>query len=53
MRNSKDLFLSFGFDTQPVLIGLMIFQVFCSTISQISMHQFYKSLRFVFRPQLV
>uniref|UniRef100_A0A1D1YLC6 CAAX prenyl protease n=1 Tax=Anthurium amnicola TaxID=1678845 RepID=A0A1D1YLC6_9ARAE len=26
VRNSKDLFLSFGFDTQPVLIGLVIFQ---------------------------
>jgi len=27
VRNSKDLFQSFGFDTQPVLIGLIIFQV--------------------------
>jgi len=28
VRNSKDLFESFGFhDTQPVLIGLIIFQV--------------------------
>ncbi|XP_073065029.1 CAAX prenyl protease 1 homolog [Primulina eburnea] len=26
VRNSKDLFHSFGFDTQPVLIGLVIFQ---------------------------
>lgn len=26
VRNSKDLFQSFGFDTQPVLIGLVIFQ---------------------------
>ncbi|KAH0465831.1 hypothetical protein IEQ34_005934 [Dendrobium chrysotoxum] len=26
VRNSKDLFQSFGFDTQPVLIGLLIFQ---------------------------
>ncbi|KAG5565890.1 hypothetical protein RHGRI_001716 [Rhododendron griersonianum] len=26
VRNSKDLFHSFGFDTQPVLIGLIIFQ---------------------------
>ncbi|CDP08773.1 unnamed protein product [Coffea canephora] len=26
VRNSKDLFQSFGFDTQPVLIGLIIFQ---------------------------
>ncbi|XP_078446100.1 peptidase family M48 family protein isoform X2 [Wolffia australiana] len=26
VRNSKDLFRSFGFDTQTVLIGLMIFQ---------------------------
>ncbi|ERM96188.1 CAAX prenyl protease 1 homolog [Amborella trichopoda] len=26
VRNSKDLFLSFGFKTQPVLIGLIIFQ---------------------------
>ncbi|KAJ6956828.1 CAAX prenyl protease 1 [Populus alba x Populus x berolinensis] len=26
MRNSTDLFRSFGFDTQPVLIGLIIFQ---------------------------
>lgn len=26
VRNSKDLFWSFGFDTQPVLIGLIIFQ---------------------------
>ncbi|KAL9257991.1 CAAX prenyl protease 1-like protein [Drosera capensis] len=26
VRNSKDLFESFGFDTQPVLIGLIIFQ---------------------------
>lgn len=26
VKNSKDLFLSFGFDTQPVLIGLIIFQ---------------------------
>eukprot|EP00262_Sarcandra_glabra_P002417 TRINITY_DN12712_c0_g1_i1.p1 TRINITY_DN12712_c0_g1~~TRINITY_DN12712_c0_g1_i1.p1 ORF type:complete len:425 (+),score=64.76 TRINITY_DN12712_c0_g1_i1:180-1454(+) len=26
VRNSKDLFLSFGFETQPVLIGLFIFQ---------------------------
>ncbi|XP_031495515.1 CAAX prenyl protease 1 homolog [Nymphaea colorata] len=26
VRNSKDLFLSFGFETQPVLIGLIIFQ---------------------------
>ncbi|XP_020094591.1 CAAX prenyl protease 1 homolog [Ananas comosus] len=26
VRNSKDLFRSFGFDTQPVLIGLIIFQ---------------------------
>ena len=27
VRNSTDLFRSFGFDTQPVLIGLIIFQV--------------------------
>lgn len=27
VRNSTDLFQSFGFDTQPVLIGLIIFQV--------------------------
>ncbi|XP_019190503.1 PREDICTED: CAAX prenyl protease 1 homolog [Ipomoea nil] len=26
VRNSKDLFQSFGFETQPVLIGLIIFQ---------------------------
>ncbi|KAG1362371.1 hypothetical protein COCNU_10G005900 [Cocos nucifera] len=26
VRNSKDLFQSFGFDAQPVLIGLVIFQ---------------------------
>ncbi|TYI00004.1 hypothetical protein ES332_A11G104100v1 [Gossypium tomentosum] len=26
VRNSSDLFWSFGFDTQPVLIGLIIFQ---------------------------
>ncbi|MED6172650.1 CAAX prenyl protease 1 [Stylosanthes scabra] len=26
VRNSSDLFRSFGFDTQPVLIGLIIFQ---------------------------
>ncbi|KAK4352871.1 hypothetical protein RND71_028389 [Anisodus tanguticus] len=26
VRNSRDLFQSFGFDTQPVLIGLIIFQ---------------------------
>ncbi|KAH7513080.1 hypothetical protein FEM48_Zijuj12G0158500 [Ziziphus jujuba var. spinosa] len=26
VRNSNDLFQSFGFDTQPVLIGLIIFQ---------------------------
>ncbi|KAF3441565.1 hypothetical protein FNV43_RR15479 [Rhamnella rubrinervis] len=26
VRNSSDLFQSFGFDTQPVLIGLIIFQ---------------------------
>ncbi|XP_074326472.1 CAAX prenyl protease 1 homolog isoform X2 [Apium graveolens] len=26
VRNSKDLFQSFGFDTQPVLIGLFLFQ---------------------------
>ncbi|CAL9044647.1 unnamed protein product [Musa banksii] len=26
VRNSKDLFESFGFDTQPILIGLIIFQ---------------------------
>ncbi|XP_075501100.1 CAAX prenyl protease 1 homolog isoform X1 [Primulina tabacum] len=26
VRNSKDLFQSFGFDTQPVLIGLVLFQ---------------------------
>ncbi|XP_020689270.1 CAAX prenyl protease 1 homolog isoform X1 [Dendrobium catenatum] len=26
VRNSKELFQSFGFDTQPVLIGLLIFQ---------------------------
>ncbi|XP_077233239.1 CAAX prenyl protease 1 homolog [Tasmannia lanceolata] len=26
VRNSKDLFHSFGFETQPVLIGLIIFQ---------------------------
>jgi hypothetical protein len=26
-RNSSDLFQSFGFDTQPVPIGLIIFQV--------------------------
>ncbi|CAN4111551.1 unnamed protein product [Withania somnifera] len=26
VKNSKDLFQSFGFDTQPVLIGLIIFQ---------------------------
>lgn len=30
MRNSTDLFRSFGFDTQPVLIGLIIFQVLLS-----------------------
>lgn len=28
VRNNSDLFRSFGFDTQPVLIGLIIFQVF-------------------------
>ena len=28
VRNSKDLFLSFGFDSQPVIIGFIIFQVF-------------------------
>ncbi|XP_028552043.1 CAAX prenyl protease 1 homolog isoform X2 [Dendrobium catenatum] len=27
VRNSKELFQSFGFDTQPVLIGLLIFQI--------------------------
>jgi hypothetical protein len=27
VRNSSDLFQSFGFDTQPVLISLIIFQV--------------------------
>lgn len=27
VRNSKELFESFGFDTQPVLIGLILFQV--------------------------
>ena len=37
MRNSKDLFQSFGFDSQPVLIGLMIFQVL------IFVHMFYHS----------
>ncbi|KAK4487812.1 hypothetical protein RD792_005492, partial [Penstemon davidsonii] len=26
VRNSKDLFQSFGFDTQPVIIGLILFQ---------------------------
>lgn len=26
VRNSKDLFQSFGFETQPVLVGLLIFQ---------------------------
>ncbi|KAJ6818164.1 CAAX prenyl protease 1-like protein [Iris pallida] len=26
VRNSKDLFQSFGFETQPILIGLIIFQ---------------------------
>ncbi|KAK1412222.1 hypothetical protein QVD17_33289 [Tagetes erecta] len=26
VKNSKDLFMSFGFDTQPVLIGLILFQ---------------------------
>lgn len=26
VRNSKDLFQSFGFETQPVLVGLIIFQ---------------------------
>lgn len=26
VRNSKDLFLSFGFDSQPVIIGFIIFQ---------------------------
>jgi STE24 endopeptidase len=26
VRNSKDLYQSFGFDTQPVIIGLIIFQ---------------------------
>ncbi|KAI3996044.1 hypothetical protein MKX01_038444 [Papaver californicum] len=26
VKNSKDLFQSFGFDTQPVLIGLVLFQ---------------------------
>ncbi|XP_071735928.1 CAAX prenyl protease 1 homolog [Rutidosis leptorrhynchoides] len=26
VKNSKDLFRSFGFDTQPVLIGLILFQ---------------------------
>ena len=26
VRNSKDLFESFGFQTQPVLVGLLIFQ---------------------------
>ncbi|KAI9181651.1 hypothetical protein LWI28_017173 [Acer negundo] len=26
VRNSTDLFQSFGFDTQPVIIGLIIFQ---------------------------
>jgi hypothetical protein len=28
VRNSKDLFESFGFDDQPIIIGLIIFQVF-------------------------
>jgi hypothetical protein len=27
VRNSKDLFESFGFDDQPVIIGLIIFMV--------------------------
>jgi hypothetical protein len=27
VRNSKDLFESFGFDSQPVIIGLIIFMV--------------------------
>lgn len=41
MRNSTDLFRSFGFDTQPVLIGLIIFQVLLSTNST---HQFIQGL---------
>lgn len=32
VRNSSDLFQSFGFDTQPVLIGLIIFQVLRTNI---------------------
>lgn len=36
VRNSSDLFRSFGFDTQPVLIGLIIFQV---SVSEIGNHE--------------
>lgn len=32
MRNSKDLFESFGFEDQPIIIGLIIFQVCFSIV---------------------
>lgn len=35
MRNSSDLFQSFGFDTQPVLIGLIIFQVLITNTKEL------------------
>jgi hypothetical protein len=37
VRNSTDLFQSFGFDTQPVLIGLILFQVLYNTDLSIDM----------------
>lgn len=33
VRNSKDLFESFGFEDQPVIIGLIIFQVCYAHVS--------------------
>jgi hypothetical protein len=33
VRNSKDLFESFGFKDQPIIIGLIIFQVCYAHIS--------------------
>jgi hypothetical protein len=32
VRNSKDLFESFGFEDQPIIIGLIIFQVCFSIV---------------------
>ena len=45
VRNSKDLFESFGFEDQPIIIGLIIFQVCYKHI--FNKHLFYSFTNFL------